>query len=80
MARRASSWQKLSGLGWAVTTAARIAGVWHRTGSHPPDTGGTSQKLSEVNVAKRLVRQLPSPDQVKEWVAQAADLPRVITH
>jgi hypothetical protein len=36
--------------------------------------------MAEVNGAKSLVRVLPSPDQVADWVAQAAKLPRVISH
>jgi len=38
------------------------------------------QKLVEVNEAKKLVRQLPSQAQVADWVEQAKQLPRVITH
>ena len=36
------------------------------------------QQLVEVNDKKELVRQLPSDDQVKEWIEQAKELPRVI--
>jgi predicted flap endonuclease-1-like 5' DNA nuclease len=38
------------------------------------------QKLVEVNQAKHLVRRLPTPAQVKDWVAQAGRMPRVITY
>jgi predicted flap endonuclease-1-like 5' DNA nuclease len=38
------------------------------------------QKLSEINQAKKLVRRLPTLDQVKDWVAQAKRLPRVVTY
>ncbi len=37
-------------------------------------------KLVEVNEAKKLVRQVPSGDQVTAWVEQARQLPRVITY
>ena len=37
-------------------------------------------KMAEVNGVKRLVRQVPSVEQVKRWVAEAATLPRVISH
>jgi predicted flap endonuclease-1-like 5' DNA nuclease len=37
-------------------------------------------KMAEVNEEKNLVRQVPSASQVEDWVAQAKDLPRVITH
>ena len=38
------------------------------------------KKMEEVNAAKKLVRRLPTPAQVEDWVAQAKKLPRVITH
>jgi predicted flap endonuclease-1-like 5' DNA nuclease len=37
-------------------------------------------KLGEVNAEKKLVRRLPSQGQVADWVAQATNLPRVITY
>jgi predicted flap endonuclease-1-like 5' DNA nuclease len=37
-------------------------------------------KLVEINNAKSLVRQLPSPDTVKDWIEQAKDLDRIVTH
>lgn len=37
-------------------------------------------KMTEVNEAKNLVRSMPSAKQVADWVAQAKDLPRVITY
>ncbi|HID63967.1 MAG TPA: DUF4332 domain-containing protein [Anaerolineae bacterium] len=38
------------------------------------------QKLVAVNQEKKLVRQLPTQTQVSDWVEQAKQLPRVITH
>jgi predicted flap endonuclease-1-like 5' DNA nuclease len=38
------------------------------------------QKLGEVNTEKKLVRHMPSQGQVESWVAQAKELPRVITY
>ncbi len=37
-------------------------------------------KLEEVNEQKKLVRKLPTVSQVQGWVAQARELPRIITH
>ncbi|MEM6708796.1 MAG: DUF4332 domain-containing protein [Pseudomonadota bacterium] len=39
-----------------------------------------AKKMEEVNEEKKLVRSLPSAKQVADWVAQAKELPRVITH
>jgi predicted flap endonuclease-1-like 5' DNA nuclease len=38
------------------------------------------QKLMAVNEEKKLVRRLPTQAQVKNWVEQAKQLPRVITY
>ncbi len=37
-------------------------------------------KLVETNEAKKLVRKLPTASQVENWVAQAKELPRIVTH
>ena len=37
-------------------------------------------KLHEVNEEKKLVRKLPTENQVEGWVAQAKELPRVIEY
>ncbi len=37
-------------------------------------------KMTEVNEEKNLVRKLPSVSQVEDWVKQAKELPRAITH
>jgi predicted flap endonuclease-1-like 5' DNA nuclease len=38
------------------------------------------QKMVETNEAKRLVRVVPGPEQVSEWVKQAQKLPRVVSY
>ena len=38
------------------------------------------EKMAEVNRAKKLVRRLPSPKQVADWVAQAKKLPRGVSY
>ncbi len=37
-------------------------------------------KMAEVNGEKSLTRQVPSATRVAEWIAQAKELPRVVTH
>jgi len=37
-------------------------------------------KMVEINEEKNLVRKVPTISQVEDWVAQAKELPRVITH
>ena len=38
------------------------------------------EKMTEVNMAKKLVRRLPSSKQVADWVAQAKKLPRAVSY
>ena len=37
-------------------------------------------KVKEVNAGKKLVRKLPSLDQVKDWIEQAKALPRGMSY
>ena len=37
-------------------------------------------KMVEVNEEKKLVRNLPTQDQVEDWVKQAGDLPRILEY
>ena len=37
-------------------------------------------KMVEVNDDKSLVRKVPTASQVQDWVSQAKELPRVVTH
>jgi predicted flap endonuclease-1-like 5' DNA nuclease len=37
-------------------------------------------KMTEVNAAKKLVRQLPTLKKVEDWVAQAKVLPRIVNY
>ncbi len=37
-------------------------------------------KLVEINGEKKLTRRVPTAGEVADWVAQAKNLPRVITH
>ncbi|HOT90801.1 MAG TPA: DUF4332 domain-containing protein [Anaerolineae bacterium] len=37
-------------------------------------------KLVEVNEERKLVRRLPSPAQVADWIEQAKQLPRMLTY
>ena len=37
-------------------------------------------KINEVNMAKKLVRRLPTEAQVTDWISQAKKLPRVVNY
>ena len=38
------------------------------------------QTLASINMEKRLVRKLPFPSQVEDWIKQAKELPRIISY
>lgn len=38
------------------------------------------EKIQQVNTEKKLVRQIPSSNQVENWIKQAKDLPRIVTY
>jgi predicted flap endonuclease-1-like 5' DNA nuclease len=37
-------------------------------------------KMAEINGEKNLVRKVPTASLVQDWVAQAKELPRLVTH
>ena len=37
-------------------------------------------KLAEINTAKKVVRQVPSQNQVTAWIAEAKGLPRIVAY
>jgi hypothetical protein len=37
-------------------------------------------KLVEINAAKKIVRQVPSQNQVTAWIAEAKGLPRIVAY
>jgi predicted flap endonuclease-1-like 5' DNA nuclease len=38
------------------------------------------QKMVSINEEKKLVRKLPTQEQVKDWIEQAKKMPRVVTY
>ena len=38
------------------------------------------KSLQETNLKKKLVRQLPGEDRVRDWIEQAKKLPRAVTY
>jgi predicted RecB family nuclease len=44
------------------------------------NAGNLHSKLVETNAAKHLVRQVPSQKQVETWIAEAKELPRIVTY
>ena len=38
------------------------------------------QRLATVNEEKKLTRRVPTVNQVTDWIGQAKELPRAVTH
>ncbi len=71
---------RINGVGTQYSDLLEAAGVDTVVELATRNAENLFKAMTDVNAAKKLVRQVPSPDQVKDWVAQAKDLPRVITH
>lgn len=71
---------RISGVGTQYSDLLEASGVDTVVELAQRNAQNLYEKMAEVNGAKHLVRVLPSPDKVADWVAQAAKLPRVISH
>ena len=71
---------RITGVGTQYSDLLEASGVDTVTELAQRNAENLFAKMAEVNGVKRLVRQVPSVEQVKRWVAEAATLPRVISH
>jgi len=71
---------RISGVGTQYSDLLEASGVDTVVELAQRNAANLYDKMLDVNTAKRLVRQIPSPEQVAGWVAQATKLPRVVSH
>jgi predicted flap endonuclease-1-like 5' DNA nuclease len=71
---------RVKGIGEEYADLLEIAGVDTVPELARRNPENLYQKLIEVNEEKKLVRRPPTQAQVEDWVAQAKDLPRVVTY
>ena len=71
---------RIKGVGEEYADLLEVAGVDTVPELAQRNPGNLYQKMVEVNEEKKLVRQLPTEAKVKDWVAQAKELPRKITY
>lgn len=71
---------RIKGVGEEYSDLLEAAGVdtVKELATRKPDN--LHAKLVEVNTAKKLVRQLPTPKKVTSWVTQAKDLSPAVTY
>jgi predicted flap endonuclease-1-like 5' DNA nuclease len=71
---------RIKGIGWEYADLLEAAGVDTVPELAQRNADNLHAKLSEVNTAKKVVRRLPTLDQLRAWVEEAKTLPRIITY
>lgn len=71
---------RVNGIGGEYSELLEASGVDSVPELAQRNADNLAAKMEEVNEAKKLVRSLPSAKTVTGWVAQAKELPRVVTH
>jgi predicted flap endonuclease-1-like 5' DNA nuclease len=71
---------RIKGVGSELSDLLEAAGVDSPAELARRTPGNLHAKMVEINAAKKLVRQLPSEQQVQAWIADAKGLPRVVEH
>ena len=71
---------RISGVGEEYSELLEAAGVDTVKELKTRRADNLTARMAEVNEAKKLVRQVPALGQVEKWIAQAKDLPAVLTY
>ena len=71
---------RIKGVGGEYAELLECSGVDSVPELAQRNAANLTAKMAEVNEEKKLVRALPSESQVEGWVAQAKELPRVVSH
>jgi predicted flap endonuclease-1-like 5' DNA nuclease len=71
---------RLKGVGSEYADLLEAAGVDSCPELAHRNATNLAAKLAEVNAAKSLSRRVPTETMVTDWIAQAKDLPKVVTH
>jgi predicted flap endonuclease-1-like 5' DNA nuclease len=71
---------RIKGVGGEYAELLECAGVDTVPELATRNAANLHSKMTEINEEKKLVRSLPSLSSVEKWIAQAKELPRVITY
>lgn len=71
---------RIKGIGGQYSELLEAAGVDTVPELSQRNAENLTVKMQEVNLEKKLVRQVPTLKMVKDWVHQAQDLPRVLEY
>jgi predicted flap endonuclease-1-like 5' DNA nuclease len=71
---------RIKGVGSEYSELLEAAGVDTIPELAQRKAANLAQKIAEVNLVKKLVRQLPVESQIADWIEQAKKLPRIINY
>jgi len=71
---------RLKGVGSEYADLLEAAGVDSCPELAQRNATNLAVKLAETNLDKSLTRRVPTETMVADWIAQAKDLPKVVTH
>lgn len=71
---------RIKGIGEEYSDLLEAAGVDTVPELAQRNPANLHAKMVEVNASSKLVRQMPTDKQVADWVAQAKELPRMVTY
>ena len=71
---------RIKGIGEEYGDLLEIAGVATVPELAQRNAANLYQKVIEVNKERKLVRHVPSENQVQSWIEQAKELPRKVTY
>ncbi|MGB0747482.1 MAG: DUF4332 domain-containing protein [Magnetospiraceae bacterium] len=71
---------RISGVGEEYSELLEAAGVDTVKELKNRNAANLTAKMEEVNEEKKLVRKVPAESQVEKWIAQAKELPPILTY
>lgn len=71
---------RIKGVGGEYSELLECAGVDTVPELAQRNAGNLAAKLTEINLEKKLVRALPNESQVEDWISQAKQLPKTVSH
>jgi predicted flap endonuclease-1-like 5' DNA nuclease len=71
---------RIKGVGSEYSDLLEAAGVDSCTELAQRNASNLLAKVVDLNAAKKLVRQLPTEEQIQAWIEEAKSLPKLVTH
>jgi len=71
---------RVSGIGSEYADLLEASGVDSCPELARRNAANLATTMAEANAARSLVRRLPTEETIADWIAQAASLPKVVTH